>query len=306
MRELADQLLSHLKIMWQYRWHAVVVAWIIALGGWTAVYLAPERYEANARVYVDTQSMLRPLLSGIAVQPNVDQMVTMMSRTLVSRVNVEKVIDANDMDSRLNSPEDREKLIARVTKALAVKSAGRENLYTISYADQDREQARRVVQSLLAIFMEGSLGDKRKDSDSARQFIEEQLRTYSEKLVAAESAVTQFKRRHQGLMPAEGQDYYVRLNTAKEALRQATLELKEALYSRDAVKQQLAGETQISSRQGDNRGANGRPDTEIDIRIQALEQKLDGLRLTYTEQHPDIVALARMITQLKEQRWRYG
>jgi polysaccharide chain length determinant protein (PEP-CTERM system associated) len=301
MNELVDQLISHVKAGWRNRWHAVAAAWLIAVAGWTAVYLAPDRYEAYARVYVDTQSMLRPLLTGIAVQPNVDQMVAMMGRTLVSRVNVEKVVHMSEMDAGLSSSEDREKLIARLTKGLAVKSAGRENLYTISYADQDREQAKRVVQSLLTIFMEGSVGDKRKDSDSARQFIEEQLRTYSEKLVAAEDAVTQFKRRHQGLMPGEGQDYYVRLNNAKEALRQATLELKEALHSRDAIKQQMAGETQIASRTG-NKGMAIGPDSEIDVRIQALEQKLDGLRLTYTEQHPDIVALARMIAQLKEQK----
>ena len=179
----------------------------------------------------------------------------MMSRTLVSRLNVEKVIQMADMDTGLNTPEDREQLIARLTKELTIKSAGRENLYTISYADQDREQAKRVVQSLLTIFMEGSVGDKRKDSDSARQFIEEQLRSYSEKLVAAENAVTAFKRRHQGLMPGEGRDYYARLSDAKAALRQATLELKEALNSRDAIKQQLAGDAQISSRQGDKGAA---------------------------------------------------
>ena len=245
--------------------------------------------------------MLRPLLSGLAVQPNVDQMVTMMSRTLVSRLNVEKVIQMADMDTGLDTPEDREQLIARLTKELTIKSAGRENLYTISYADEDREQAKRVVQSLLTIFMEGSVGDKRKDSDSARQFIEEQLRSYSEKLVAAENAVTEFKRRHQGLMPGEGRDYYARLSDAKAALRQATLELKEAVNSRDAIKKQLAGDAQISSRQGD-KGAASAPISEIDTRIQALEQKLDGLRLTYTEQHPDIVAIVRIIAQLKEQK----
>jgi polysaccharide chain length determinant protein (PEP-CTERM system associated) len=157
------------------------------------------------------------------------------------------------------------------------------------------------VQSLLTIFMEGSVGDKRKDSDSARQFIEEQLRSYSEKLIAADNAVTEFKRRHQGLMPGEGQDYYVRLNNAKDALRQATLELKEAVNSRDAIKRQISGDAQNSSPPGDRRNVAALP-SEIDIRIQALEQKLDGLRLTYTDEHPDIVALARIIAQLKEQK----
>jgi polysaccharide chain length determinant protein (PEP-CTERM system associated) len=301
MLELADELLSHLKAAWRHRGLVVVVAWIIALGGWTAVYLMPDRYEAQARVYVDTQSMLRPLLSGLAVQPNVNQMVTMMGQTLISRLNLEKVIEMAAMDTGLDTPRDREQLVARLTKDLTVRSAGRENLYTIAYTDTNREQAKRVVQSLLTIFMEGSLGDKRKDSDAARHFIEEQLSSYSEKLVAAENAVTEFKRRHQGIMPGEGRDYYLRLSDARAALRQATLELQESLNSRDAIRQQLAGNAQISSQLGDKGLAVGTT-SEIDLRIQALQQKLDSLRLTFTEQHPDIVAIVRIIAQLKEQK----
>ena len=298
---MLDQILSYLRSAWYYRWQAAATAWIVALGGWTAVYLMPDRYEAHARVFVDTQSMLRPLLSGLAVQPNMDQVVSMMSRTLISRVNVEKVVQMAGMDSGRQTQDEREQLIARLTRELTIRSAGRENLYTISYSDQDRERAKRVVQSLLTIFVEGSVGDKRRDSDSARQFIEEQLRSYSEKLVAAENAVTEFKRKHQGLMPGEGRDFFAALNDAKAALRRATLELKEAVNSRDAIKQQIAGEAR-SAPQAQDMVAGTQAPSELDLRILALEQKLDGLRLTYTEQHPDIVALSRMIEQLKEQK----
>src|SRR5882672_10407511 len=135
MHELADQLLSHLKAIWRYRWYAIVFAWIIALGGWALVYYAmPDRYQADARVYVDTQTVLRPLLSGLAVQPNVEQMVTMMSRTLISRPNLEKVIQMANLDVGLNTDDDRARLIARLTQEIAIKrAADRENLYTISY-----------------------------------------------------------------------------------------------------------------------------------------------------------------------------
>ena len=294
-----DQLLPYLRSAWYYRWHAAATAWIVALGGWTAVHLMPDRYEANARVFVDTQSMLRPLLSGLAVQPNTDQVVSMMSRTLISRANVEKVVQMADLGPQ--TQDEHEQLIARLVRELTIRSAGRENLYTISYSDQDRERAKRVVQSLLTIFVEGSVGNKRRDSDSARQFIEEQLRSYSEKLVAAESAVTEFKRKHQGLMPGDGRDFFSALSDAKAALRRATLELKEAVNSRDAIKQQIAGETH-SAAQAQDMVAGTQAPSEIDLRILALEQKLDGLRLTYTEQHPDIVALSRMVEQLKEQK----
>ena len=41
---------------------------------------------------------------------------------------------------------------------------------------------------------------------------------------------------------------------------------------------------------------------EIDARIAALEQKLDALRLNYTDRHPDIIGIHRIIAQLKEQK----
>ena len=297
---MLDQILSYLRSAWYYRWQAAATAWIVALGGWTVVYLMPNRYEAHARVFVDTQSMLRPLLTGLAVQPNMDQVVSMMSRTLISRINVDRLVRMAGLDSEQQTPEAREQFVARLTRELTIRSAGQENLYTISYSDQDRERAKRVVQSLLTIFMEGSVGNQRRDSDSARQFIEEQLRSYSEKLVAAENAVTEFRRKHQGVMPGEGRDFFAALNEAKSALRRATLELKEAVNSRDAIKQQIAGDARSAPQAPDI--ATGQAQSELDLRINALEQRLDGLRLTYTEQHPDVVSLVRVIEQLKEQK----
>jgi polysaccharide chain length determinant protein (PEP-CTERM system associated) len=298
MHELADQLLSSLKASWHYRWFAVVVAWIIALGGWMTVFRMPDRYEASARVWVDTQSVLKNVLAGLAAQPNVNQVVGMIGRTLINRPNLEKVIRMADMDIGLKTPEDRERIVARLNRELTVQSAGVENLFTIAYTDAKPQQAKFVVQSLLTIFEEGSRRDQRKDSEAALRFIDEEITSIKEKLDAAEKAVIEFKR-GQTLM-AGGRDY-TRVMEAQAALREATLELKIAETSRDAIKKNLPDESEIPSLLGD-RGAElgGRP--EIEARIQALEQKLDGLRISYTEQHPEVVAIMRTIAQLKEQR----
>ncbi|HWQ38696.1 MAG TPA: XrtA system polysaccharide chain length determinant [Burkholderiales bacterium] len=303
MQELFDQLISYLRAIWRFRWYAMATAWLIALGGWFAVHRMPERYEASARVYVDTQSVLRPLLQGLAVQPDVNEMVAMMSRTLISVPNVEKVIQMTGLDDRLKTLEERERLVARLTKELTIKRAGGENLYVISYADKDRDTAKRVVESLLTIFVEGSLGNKRSDTDSAQRFIDDQLEEYNAKLVAAENAVMEFKRKYVGLLPGQGGDYFAQLWDAKGALTQSELMLREAENSRDAIKDQLAAHTASALVPEEINYVETEPEQpEIDSRIQALEQKLDNLRLTYTEQHPDIVQLVRMIAQLKEQK----
>src|SRR6185436_13558164 len=121
----------------------------------------------------------------------------------------------------------------------------------ISYADKNPEHAKRVVQSLLTLFMEQSLGDNREDSDAARRFIDEQLAGYRDKLVAAESAITEFKRQHMGLMPGEGPGYFARLTEAKTALRQAALDLREAEHSRDSIKKRFDAEAEIALLPGD-------------------------------------------------------
>jgi polysaccharide chain length determinant protein (PEP-CTERM system associated) len=298
MHDLAYQVVSTLKAMWRYRWPAVALAWVIALYGWASTYRMPDRYEASARVWVDTQSVLKNLLAGLTAQPNVNQIVVMVSRTLISRPNLERVIRMAGMDVEVKTPRDLEQLTTRLTREVTIQGAGGGDLYTIAYANKDPQQAKRVVQSLLTIFEEGSVSDQRQDSVTARRFIDEQINTAKEKLDALENAVIQFKR--QQALVAGGRVDNARLFEAQTALNEATLELKIAETTRDAIKKNYPDELEIPSLLGDKNSDVG-VQPETDARIRALEQKLDGLRLNYTEQHPDIAAIVRTIAQLKEQ-----
>jgi polysaccharide chain length determinant protein (PEP-CTERM system associated) len=305
MHEIIGQLVSYLRGMWRHRWYAVGVAWVICLAGWIAVYMLPNRYEASARVYVDTQSILKPLLQGLAVQPNLDQQVGMIARTLITRPNLEKVLRMADLDIKAKNNLEKEALIDMLAARLQLSSTGKDNLFTLSFWDSRPDQARKVVQSLLTIFVESSLGDKRKDADSARRFLDEQIKAYEQKLVVAENALKEFKQKNMGMMPDEKQNYYSRLSEAAGKLNQAQLELREAENARDAIKAQIAGEEPVLL--GDESLAAGpekevKLDPELEERIQTLQKNLDSLRLRFTEQHPDIVSTKRILAQLQEQR----
>ncbi len=115
MEELLGQVISVLKGTWKHRWPGLAVAWFVAVIGIVVVLAVPDRYEASARIYVDTQSILKPLMSGLAIQPNVEQQITMLSRTLISRPNVEKLIRMADLDLTSTSKSQQEALIERLT-----------------------------------------------------------------------------------------------------------------------------------------------------------------------------------------------
>ena len=102
MEELISLILSYFKGIWKYRWYAVVIAWIVVLAGGHKAYSLPNNYQASERVFVDTRTILKPLLAGMTTVPSMEQQVSIMSRTLISRPNVERVLRMVDLDIQGN------------------------------------------------------------------------------------------------------------------------------------------------------------------------------------------------------------
>jgi len=218
MQEVIEQVLDYARGIWRRRWVGLAVAWLVAIIGAAVVWRMPDRYEASARVFVDTQSVLRPLLTGLALAPNLDQEVAILSRTLISRVNVEKVLRKSDLDLAAKTSADRDELIQETMKRLKIARAGGDNLYTLSFQYPDPKKSRDVVQSALSVFMEQSLGDKRQDTESARRFLDEQIRAYEERLREAEGRLQAFRLKYMNVMGGSSKDYLSRMGEVAEEI----------------------------------------------------------------------------------------
>jgi polysaccharide chain length determinant protein (PEP-CTERM system associated) len=301
MAELQALILTFLKAIGKYRWYAVGITWAVSIIGWTIVYRLPDSYQASARVYVDTQSILKPLLSSMTTVPNLEQQVQFMRRTLISRPNVEKVMRMVDLDIKNKTVPEHEQMVDELTSQIKITGTERDDIYTIAYSNADPKLGKAIVQSLLTIFVEGSFGGKKQDSDKAVQFIDEQIKTYEEKLAAGETALKEFKLQHMGLLPRQGSDYSSIITDLSDKLNQARLELAEAEQARNALKRQINGEdpAPVAAASGAEYESIN---PELDNRIQTLEKSLDQLRMQYTEEHPDIVSSKRLLAQLQARK----
>src|SRR5215470_8480041 len=106
MYDVKHQLLFHMVMLWRRRWLVLGIAWPICLAGWLVVALLPSKYLATARIYVDTETLLSPLLKGIAVDVDMNQQIEVMQRTLLSRPNLQKVLRATELDLLIRTPQD--------------------------------------------------------------------------------------------------------------------------------------------------------------------------------------------------------
>lgn len=309
MSELFQLVVDHLRGMWNRRWIGLAVAWLAAIVGIAVALQTPQRYEATARVYIDTQSLLRPALAGLSIQPNLEQQAAMVSRTLITRPTVEKLVGRTLAEPKSQTPAESDALVNAVMASLQITAErtppGQPSyLYAIAYRDTDRQRAKDVVQSLLEIFVESSVGNKRNDTQSTLLFLDEQIKQYDESLKTAENALKQFKLKYMGIAGQggqAGQDFFARMARLSDDINSARLELRSAVQTRDSYRQALAGESATVSVDQRATGAP-LPVPEIDQRIAVQQRKLDELMRTYTDQHPEVVGTQRVLVELQEQR----
>jgi polysaccharide chain length determinant protein (PEP-CTERM system associated) len=295
MQELLAQILTQARNAWRFRWYAVACAWVVAILGWVYALSQPDIYEARARVFVDTDSVLKPLLSGLAVDTNVQNRVAMMSQVLMSRPNLEKVARETDLYLRAPTQEDFARMVDKLPTKIALESGGRDGTYTLRYSDTDPVMAQRIVQTLLDAFVEDTLGVKRADTDTAQEFLQTQIREYESRLRTAEDRLAKFKKDNVGLLPGETGDYYTRLQAARLKLDQLRSQSRLAEQRRTELSKQLDGEVPTFGIFEDTSGGSS------DGRVVEMRRQLDQLLLQYTDKHPKVIALKDTIASIEAQ-----
>ncbi len=302
MRELMAQIVVTLRSMWRRRWIGLAVAWTVGLAGALGLLRLADRYEASARVFVDTKSVLKPLMRDLAVEPDLDQTINLLARTIITRPNIERLIGKEHLALEFPSPDEREKAIEKFLRDIKLTASGRDNVFSFSYRDTDSVKARRVVERLVALFVESDLGAKARDSESARDFIDQQVKQYEARLAEAEGRLKDFKVRNIGLADSTGKDYFSRMSALSEELAKINVELRAAEQSREVLKRELSGETASLIPEPSAPIEVASP--ELDARLDTQRRQLDDLLRRYTDLHPDVVATKRLIASLEEQKQR--
>lgn len=299
MDKILHQLISQLRSMWRYRWHAMALTWLIVSIGWYMVYKLPDVYRVSAIVHVNTESVLRPLLQGMVIEPNIEQRLRLLSRTLKARPNMAKLAQMSESVINKNAPGQIKISVDNLVSNIELtNSRTEENIYTISYHNTNPKIAKVVVDNLLKIIIENTMEQTDDNSSSAENFLKGQLSILNKKLYEAEDRLKEFKRSNAELMPSLGQGYFANLQAVRESLATAELELSETIKRRDELKRQIGGEEPVFGFASTEQ-ASPHP---LDSQIQELQNQLNELLLQYTELHPKVSTLKESIERLENKK----
>lgn len=278
---------------WRHRWSALIVAWLVCGAGWVGVLLLPSQYQSTARLYADSDVIMNQVLTTIAISQMPANQVEILTRTLLSRTNLDTVVRRTDLDQRVTDAASRERLISSLATEVKITQQSR-NLFSITYTDRDPRMARDVVRTLLDIFMESAARSDRQQMDQARTFVNQQIAAYETQLREAERRRAEFRARNVDLLPVDGTP---RIDASRQKLMKLRGELEDAKTRRSMLQTQLEATRPTAPQPG--AAAPAALPSDGPQRLADAERTLRELLLRFTDQHPDVVAARRMIAELR-------
>ena len=92
MEALIQQVRGILSDVFRYRWLAFALAWGVCLVAWPFILTLPNKYEATARVFVDPNTALKPVIQGLAIEQDINAELNLVRQSMLSRPNLQKII----------------------------------------------------------------------------------------------------------------------------------------------------------------------------------------------------------------------
>jgi len=298
MLEQVTEIVGYLKGIIKYKWVALITAWVFCLIGWGVVATLPNMYVSEAKVHVETRTMLQPLLSGMTIHADIASLLRIMRVLMFTNTNIEKIINLTNLKENTKTPEELQALISDVKKNIQI-AGGRDEIFEIKYEAKDPNTAKNVVQAVLTVFSEQTQQSTLEGVDKAHQFIDEQIREYETRLRNAEKAMENFKRTNLGLFSGPENDNIGEIQKIKAELDAAKLALDQELSKKEALKNQL-DESLASDEEWGLITENETVQTQEDMKIAELEKKKDELLIKYTRNHPEVAYIDKILEKIKK------
>jgi len=295
---------TYLSGAWHYRWTAMAIAWVVCIVGWTAIAFVPNQFEAVAKIYVDTDTLMAPLMKGLAVSIDPQQQVGVMLNTLLTRPNLEQVVHLTATNGKTLNAAQMADEVQALQDHISLKPYGTKNLFQISYANNDPDKALNVAQTLLSIFVDSNIGGKRADIEGAQTFLDTKIAEYETLLRQAEQRRADFRNANMDVLSNALTPEAARqqVDAARTALSAANAKLSSLRAQLAAIPKIIfidsPGPIVLSSGTGGNFASTGSGGSLLQRLAQAKQNLLD-LESRFTSDYPDVKAAKREVAQLQ-------
>lgn len=297
--ESALDLKTYLAALWRYRLVAICVLVVGAILTITAVRGLPDVYASTTLIMVEPQDVPVTYVKPTTTE-RLEKRLQAMNQEVMSRTRLEKII--SDFDLYASAREQGtpiEKLVERMRKKISLQIFQSDNAFRITYEGSDPETVQRVAARLANLYIDENLRMREEHATGTTEFMEGELDKARRQLEVLEAKVQEFKRAHMGELPEQQMANMGLLDGYRAQLRATTSSLSRALERKVLLEQQAGQLRAAHAAVASQAGSQQLPSPAT--RLQQLEAQLAEMRGRYTEEHPDVVHLQSLISQLRDE-----
>lgn len=263
---------------------------IVSLFVLAAGFFWPTKFESQAVIFADESNIIKPLLEGSAQTTKVVNRSAVVREVIESRRLLTAVVTDAGLLKGGESPSEIEEITNRVRANLDVSAFGSDQHYIkIGYVTNSADVAYKVTSTITDGFLKDSADTKRRESREAYSFIDKQVNSYKNQLQTAEQALKEFNAQN---IDGTEDTVNARIDTLRSQIEETRLNIESLETRRISLESQVARESKYS-----------KSDYRTSVYLQQianLKSKLETLKLSLTDTHPDVVNLSLQIADLEK------
>jgi len=286
-----------LELVLRRRWLILIPFFLSLIAGIYLSITLPKTYEAKTLILIEPQRVPQNYVQSI-VSAEASDRINTLSQQILSRTNLEKIISDFNLFSEpehanMFSEDKIESLSKRINVNVTRDRRGAD-AFSISFRGAEPRKVMQVTNALATSFINENLKVRESQAMGTSDFLDSELEAMRIRLEQVEEKIKEYRKNYMGELP-EQLDSNLRildrlqetLNDRQQSVREARVRLAE-LNSQASMRPQQVVVIGNEQRPGD--GSTSLAD---------LQAQLESLLARYTDSHPDVVRLKKMILEFE-------
>jgi protein tyrosine kinase modulator len=293
-----------IDIVIRRRWLIIIPFCFSMLAGIYLSFTLPKIYSANTLILVEPQRVPDDYVRSI-VSTDMDSRINTIQEQVMSRTNIEKIINKFNLFSEIQYEKKyMEDKVLNVQKRISLnvtRDRRGTDTFSISFKDEDPEKAMKIANTLATYFIDENLKAREIQALGTSSFLDDELNSIRKELVAQELKLKEYREKYMGGLPEQLESNLRILDRLQEQLNTRQVSLADARNRLAMIKNQIS-ENQRMPSQSDSLTNNGQVSTgsEESLTPAQARARLAYLETRYTEKHPDIIRIKKIISEFEK------
>jgi polysaccharide chain length determinant protein (PEP-CTERM system associated) len=284
-----------IEIILKRHWFIIIPFCISMIVGTVLVIKLPRIYESKTVILVQAQKVPSNIVQDI-VSSDINARISTLSQQILSRSNLEKIIKDFDLYSDSENKnmfleKKVEDLVKRITVKVTQGGGKNADSFSISFRGTDPEKVMRVTTSLASSFIDENLKIRESQAIGTNTFLEDELESMRKRLSDNEQKLKQYRESNMGGLPEQLDSNLKMLDNLNQRLTATQEGISSAMLRVSSIDKPEYEQTPVVTSNSSNGVSN----------LSQLKDQLEVYRNKYTENHPDVVRLKKMIADMESQ-----